>query len=204
MNLYLRRGRAAVPDGFLYLRMPTSKLPRAGSYVVPRDGAPELVIEILSASDVSYADDEGMVANKTAFYQTCGVKECWIYDPETCRQDRMARLEGFRLRPDGVYAHQAGSTAPLVQCRLGHGLEPGGATDAGAGSVYRPAVGGPANGCLVLDDRGTRSTVGRTQSRLGSLPGSIRALGSVSAQIPNRQPALPTTRERPCRMPARP
>lgn len=106
VNLYLRRGR--VPDVILYLQMPLSKPSSAGSYAVTRDGAPELVIEVLSSStwqnDISYADDEDVVASKKDFYQACGVTEYWIYDPEACRQDKAVRLEGFRLRPDGLYA----------------------------------------------------------------------------------------------------
>ena len=107
VNLYLRPERVAVPDVLLYLRRPASKPAGAGAYVVSRDKAPELVLEILSAftwqSDVPHADDEETVARKIAFYEACGVKEYWIYDPEACRPAPAARLEGFRLR-DGVYA----------------------------------------------------------------------------------------------------
>ena len=91
--------------------MPLSKPSGAGSYAVPRDGAPELVIEVLSSStwqnDIPYADDEDVVARKKDFYQACEVTEYWIYDPEACRQDKTVRLEGFRLRPDGLYAEIA-------------------------------------------------------------------------------------------------
>ena len=108
VNLYLRPGHVAVPDVFLYLRRPASKPAGAGSYVVPRDGAPELVLEILSRStwrnDVPYADDEETVETQKDFYQACGVAEYWIYDPEACRPAPAARLEGFRLRPNGAYA----------------------------------------------------------------------------------------------------
>ena len=107
VNLYLRSGLVVVPDVLLYLRRPASKPAGAGAYVVARDKAPELVLEILSAftwqSDVPHADDEETVARKIAFYEACGVKEYWIYDPEACRPGPAARLEGFRLR-DGVYA----------------------------------------------------------------------------------------------------
>ena len=108
MNLYLRPGHVAVPDVFLYLRRPARKPAGAGSYVVPRDGAPALVLEILSRltwqNDVPYADDEETVETKKDFCQACGVAEYWIYDPEACRPAPAARLEGFCLRPDGVYA----------------------------------------------------------------------------------------------------
>ena len=111
VNLYLRRGRGVAPDVVLYVQMPLGKPSGAGSYAVPRDGAPELVIEILSSStwqnDVPYADDEDVVASKKDFYQACEVTEYWIYDPEACRQDKAVRLEGFRLRPDGLYAEIA-------------------------------------------------------------------------------------------------
>ena len=114
MNLYLRPERVAVPDAFLYLRRPARKPAGAGAYVVARDGAPELVLEILSASawrrDVPHADDEGTVARKLAFCQACGVKEYWIYDPEAGRPAPAARLEGFRLQ-DGVYAALAPDAA---------------------------------------------------------------------------------------------
>ena len=111
VNLYLRRGCVAVPDVALYLRIPLSKPPGAGAYVVPRDGAPALAMEILTRvtwqKDVPHADDEAILANKKDFYQACGVAEYWIYDPETCREDRAVRLEGFRLQPDGCYAEIA-------------------------------------------------------------------------------------------------
>ena len=88
VNLYLRPGHMAVPDVFLYLRRPRSKPAGTGSYVAPRDGAPALVLEILSRSmwrnDVPHADDEERVETQKTFCQACGVAEY--------------------LQPDGVYA----------------------------------------------------------------------------------------------------
>ena len=114
VNLYLRAGLAVVPDVFLYLRHPARKPAGAGAYVVSRDKAPDLVLEILSAStwrrDVPHADDEETVAHKRALYEACGVEEYWIYDPEASRPAPAARLEGFRLR-DGVYAALAPDAA---------------------------------------------------------------------------------------------
>lgn len=50
VNPYRQPGHAVVPDLASYLRRPLSKPPHAGSYAVPRDGALDLAIEILSAT----------------------------------------------------------------------------------------------------------------------------------------------------------
>lgn len=181
MNPYLRRDRGAVPNVFLYLRRPVSKPPGTGSCVVPRDGVPELVMEILSVStwqnDIPYADDEVMAANEMAFYRACGVAEYWIYDLEACPSP-----------PRGWQTSDCVQTASMPPL---HPSEAGGPALSWArpgawqllsscGSVYSLALAGPADRCLVPDDRRTRPPNWRTQGPLGSLPRAIRAFGPAS------------------------
>ena len=144
--------------------MPVSKPSGAGSYAVPRDGTPELVIAVLSSStwqnDISYADDEDIVASKKDFYQACGVTEYWIYDPEACRQDKDVRLEDFRLRPDGLYA--AITPDRRVHWRsailaTAWGIDPPAILE--LRPVRSHALAGSANGGMVPDDRGTQPPI---------------------------------------------
>lgn len=108
VNPYRRPGRVTVPDLALYLHMSLSQPPRAGSYAVPRDGAPDLAIEIPSAATwqhdaTRYANDEGAIS-KPAFYRTYETAEYWFHDSDTCRQGKAVRLENVRRRSEGVYA----------------------------------------------------------------------------------------------------
>ena len=54
----------------------------------PLDPAPELVVEILSPSD-----SVGVLAGKLADYQSVGVRECWIVQPDRRTVELMAIFE---------------------------------------------------------------------------------------------------------------
>lgn len=77
--------------------------------IVPRtfhldfEGAPDLVMEILSAK--TWRKDVGLatLGDKKRYYQEIGVSEYWIYDPEGLRPDKRCIFEGFRLL-NGNYA----------------------------------------------------------------------------------------------------
>lgn len=184
MNLYLRHSRVAAPDMFLYRRRPISKPPGAGSYVAPRDEAPELVMDLLSVStwqnDVPYADDEGTVANKAAFYQACGVAEYWIYEPEAGRPAPVARLKSFRLRPAGIYAAIAPERGRWPNAVLGTAWSLADPEFLGA-DQYIPLrwldlQAGAWYPTIEERDR----QIGETQGPFGSLPRAIRAFGPAS------------------------
>lgn len=92
-----------VPDVYAYARV---RQPRgtASTYHLKHDGAPDLVLEIISIStwdkDVSLGSHT--LWDKKDFYRDIGVAEYWIYDPESLRQDKACLFEGFRW-VDGVY-----------------------------------------------------------------------------------------------------
>ena len=87
----------AAPDVFVYLDIRPDRGP-TGTFHVAFDGPPDLVIEILSRS--TWTKDIGVghtLATPKRFYQTIGVPEYWVYDPERLRGADAAILEGFRL-----------------------------------------------------------------------------------------------------------
>ena len=93
----------AAPDVFVYLDIRPDRGP-TGTFHTAFDGPPDLVIEILSRS--TWTKDIGLGGTLTAkkrFYQTIGVSEYWVYDPERWRGEDAAMLEGFRLA-EGAFA----------------------------------------------------------------------------------------------------
>ena len=93
-----------VPDVYAYTRL---RQPRgsASTYHLKHDGAPDLVVEIISPS--TWGKDVGLgrhtqLRDKKAFYRDIGVTEYWIYDPEGRRKDKTCLFEGFRWT-DGDY-----------------------------------------------------------------------------------------------------
>lgn len=93
----------AAPDVFVYLDIRPDRGP-TGTFHVAFDGPPDLVIEILSRS--TWTKDIGVgntLATKKRFYQTIGVPEYWVYDPERLRGEDAEILEGFRLT-EGAFA----------------------------------------------------------------------------------------------------
>ena len=93
-----------VPAVYAYTRL---RQPRdsASTYHLKYDGAPDLVIEIISVS--TWDKDVGLgrhtqLRDKKAFYYDIGVAEYWIYEPEGKRKDKTRLFEGFRWA-DGSY-----------------------------------------------------------------------------------------------------
>ena len=73
----------------LAYREPQADLDLAGAFHVDDDGAPDLVIEILSRStrkkDIGVG---GKVADKMEHYRHIGVREYWVYNPERLGETR--------------------------------------------------------------------------------------------------------------------
>ena len=83
------RGSGRVPDIFFFSREQAEKL---GEYYF--DGAPDLIVEVVS--DDSVSRDR---ADKFEEYEDAGVKEYWIIDP----RPRRRRADFFQLGADGKY-----------------------------------------------------------------------------------------------------
>ena len=95
--LYAAPKRWTIPDVMAYLDLRSDRQ-GARTFHLAFDGPPDLVLEILSSEtwkkDVGVGDD---VEDKKRYYQTIGVTEYWIYDPERWRTDKKCLFEGFRL-----------------------------------------------------------------------------------------------------------
>ena len=107
--LHADRGETANPDLLLYTRpdILAYKALRAGrdpanAFHLGYDGPPDLVVEILSAStgkkDVGVG---GNIADKVRHYQSVGVSEYWVYNPELLqRKQGLPFLQGYALQGD--------------------------------------------------------------------------------------------------------
>ena len=104
----------------LAYREPQADLDPAGAFHIDDDGAPDLVIEILSRStrkkDIGVG---GKVADKMEHYRRIGVREYWVYNPERLESDQgLGLFRGFRLqdadyRPIKAQAGQGWPSAVL-------------------------------------------------------------------------------------------
>ena len=94
--LHADRGREARPGVLMYTRpdilaytaLAAGRQP-ANAYHLGYDGPPDLVVEILSES--TWKKDVGVgreIADKMRHYQSVGVSEYWIYNPELLQQKK--------------------------------------------------------------------------------------------------------------------
>ena len=94
--LHADRGREARPGVLMYTRpdilaytaLAAGRKP-ANAYHLGYDGPPDLVVEILSES--TWKKDVGVgreIADKMRHYQSVGVSEYWIYNPELLQQKK--------------------------------------------------------------------------------------------------------------------
>ena len=101
--LYAAPLRWTIPDVTVYLDLrPDGQ--GAQTFHLDFDGPPDLILDILSPA--TWKQDSGVgdaVEDKKRYYQTIGVDEYWIYDPERMRTDKECLFEGFRLSA-GQYA----------------------------------------------------------------------------------------------------
>ena len=93
-----------VPAVYAHTRL---RQPRgsASTYHLKQDGAPDLVVEIISAS--TWDKDVGLsrhtqLRDKRDFYCDLGVTEYWIYELEDKRKDKICLFEGIQWA-DGNY-----------------------------------------------------------------------------------------------------
>ena len=94
MNLYLTKKDHFIPDFMIVCDK--NKIKGGGHHV---EGAPDLVIEVLSPSTAQY--DRG---HKKNVYERCGVREYWIVNPVERSVEQYVLEDGaFTLR--GVYYH---------------------------------------------------------------------------------------------------
>ena len=107
--LHADRGEAANPDLLRYTRpdVLVYKALRAGrdpanAFHLDYDGPPDLVVEILSAS--TWKKDVGVgrnIADKMRHYQSVGVSEYWVYNPELLqRKQGLPFFQGYALQGD--------------------------------------------------------------------------------------------------------
>ena len=172
-------GQLGQPDVYAYTRL---RQPRgsASTYHLKHDGAPDLVIEIISPS--TWGKDVGLgrhtqLRDKKAFYRDIGVTEYWIYDPEGKRKDKICLFEGFRWT-DGDYQRIEPDAS---------GRWPSGIADAldGRAAIYRAggttislaALAGPGDKRLVPHQRGTESFDCGASRLIGSIQATIRTSG---------------------------
>lgn len=93
------------PDIIAYLQAPDMQ--GRQSFRLEEDGPPDLVLEILS--EESRTRD---VVDKRALYETLGINEYWLYDPQGHRTRGEPRVQGFRQAGIG-YAEIAPSMSPV-------------------------------------------------------------------------------------------
>ena len=101
VHLFYREGEPdyVAPDVMVFPDLP-------GDYPAPHykaweDGAPALVVEVLSKS--TWKDDVGV---KKDVYQAMGVREYWIFNPIRSIVLAEPALQGYYWRPDGYAAVQ--------------------------------------------------------------------------------------------------
>ena len=73
------------------------------------EGAPDLVIEVISKNSVKYDRED-----KLKEYQAAGVREYWIIDPRPNKQ----RVDFYRLVTGGVYQLYATEEDPQVESEV--------------------------------------------------------------------------------------
>lgn len=157
------RVRIRSVDLIVYLRAPD--LQGRQSFVLEDEGPPDLVMEILLAD--TWMQDIGA---KRDLYAAMGIREYWLYDPQSRCPRGEPRVQGFRLRGPGMRKSRR-------RCRArqtGSGIQSG----CGAARCCRPRGGWMCGAnCAAV---GGHATEGRGCLR------SWRAAGAHQALAPRR------------------